>query len=169
MSFNFTRRNRLQYVLLCMCGNYGSMKQRQPTKLHDTTIPPYMNDRQYHNLIDAVLPCIITWLPTTLIDVYCCPCCCVSLHYLPRLWAVFVVDAPSTLVWLIATVARTIHTSAIDPLRRRLPCICSQLHVLLCSLLIHFFRKGWFVAYDAHWFRLMQISYPTQKSIARIN
>ena len=64
--------------LLCMCGNYGSVKQRQSKNPHDTTIPPYMNDRQYHNHIDAVIsPCIITWLPTTLIDVYCCPCCCV--------------------------------------------------------------------------------------------
>ena len=138
--------------LLCMCGNYGSVKQRQSKNPHDTTITPYMNDRQYHNLIDAVSPCIIAWLPTTLIDVYCCPCSCV-------LFTLFASAVGCFCCWC------TVHSGPIDSnsvncgltiYQPSIPygadCRAFVLYYMCCCVPTHpLFRKGWFVAYEAHW------------------
>ena len=141
MSFNFTRRKILQWVLLCITfmdrWSNVSLKIRM-------TLPPYMNDRQYHVNGPCPTPLLDKWLLAKLIDVYCCCHVVVSIHIhiLPRMGCLLV-----RLIAIVSTVALPyiIHRLPMAPIAVYLfliPCV-----VVFPPTYSHLLTKGWFVAY----------------------
>ena len=102
-------------------GVYGSVKQRQPKNPHDTT--PLHERPAISRWWGS--PDIITWLPTTLIDLYCC-CRVVALYLHIHYFA----SARAVCCWCTSGPIATVSTVALPYIVhrfpwRRLPCICS--------------------------------------------